>query len=77
MLEGAEEGGVCFKGLFGNGDGGKFLEAVEEVRFAGAEVGGAEEDDAVGAGVDGVDVGAFGGGAGCRVGEGSFDDNAA
>ena len=40
-------------------------------------MGGAEEEDAVGAGVDGVDVGDFGGGAGCGVGEGSFDDDAA
>ena len=77
LFEGAEEGGVCFEGLGGDGGGGEFLEAGEEVRFAGAVVGGAEEDDAVGAGVDGVDVGDFGGGAGCGVREGSFDDDTA
>ena len=34
---------------------------------------GAEEEDAVGAGVDGVEVGDFGGGARGGVGEGSLD----
>ena len=47
------------------------------MRFAGAQVGGAEEEDTVGAGVDGVDVGDLGGGAGCGVGESSFDDDTA
>ena len=77
LFEGAEEGGVCFEGFGGDGGGGEFLETAEEVRLAGAVVRGAEEDDAVGAGVDGVDVGDFGGGTGCRVSEGSFHDDAA
>ena len=77
FFQGAQEGRVRFEDFLGDRDGGEFLEAGEEVRFAGAEVGGAEEEDAVGAGVDGVDVGDFGGGAGCGVGEGSFDDDAA
>ena len=77
LFEGAEEGGVRLEGFGGDGGRGEFLEAAEEVRFAGAVVGGAEEDDAVGAGVDGVDVGDFGGCAGCGVGEGSFHDDAA
>lgn len=41
--------------------------------FAGAVVRGAEEEDAVGAGVDGVEVRDLGRGAGLGVGEGSFD----
>ena len=53
------------------------MEAAEEMGFAGAEVGGAEKEEGVGAGVDGVQVGDFGRGAGCGVGEGSFDDDAA
>lgn len=53
------------------------MEAAGEVRFAGAEVRGAEEEDPVGAGVDGVEVGDFGGGARFGVGEGLFDDDAA
>ena len=77
LFEGAEEGRVCLEGFGGDGGGDEFLKAAEEVRFAGAVVGSAEEDDAVGAGVDGVDVGDFGGGAGCRVSEGSFHDDAA
>ena len=77
FLEGAPEGRLCFERPAGEGDGDEFLEAAEEVRFAGAEVGGAEEDDAVGAGVDGVEVRDFGGGARFGVGEGSFDDNTA
>ena len=77
FFKGAQEGRVRFERFLGDGDGGQFLEAGEEVRFAGAEVRGAEEEDAVGADVDGVDVGDFGRGAGCGVGEGSFDDDAA
>lgn len=77
LFEGAEEGRVCLKGFCGDGGGGEFLKAAEEVCFAGAVVGGAEEDDAVGAGVDGVDVGDLGGGAGSGVSEGLFHDDAA
>ena len=77
LVERAQEGGVGFEGLVGEGEGGELLEAAEEVRFAGAEVGGAEEEDAVGAGVDGVQVGDLGRGAGGGVGEGSLDDDAA
>ena len=77
FFERAQEGRVCFEGLVREGDGGELLKAAQEMRSAGAEVGGAEEEDAVGAGVDGVQVGDLGRGAGFGVGEGSFDDDAA
>ncbi len=77
LLQGAQEGRVGGQGFFRQGDGRELLEAGEEVRAAGAEVRGAEEEEAVGAGVDGVDVGDFGGGARGGVGEGGLDDDAA
>ena len=63
LFEGAQEGGVRFQRFAGQGGGGEFLQAAEQVGFAGTEVRGAEEEDGVGAGVDGVEVGDFGGGA--------------
>lgn len=60
FFEGLDEARVGFEELFGDGEGGEFLEAGEDVGFGGAVVGGAEEEDAVGAGVDGVEVGDFG-----------------
>lgn len=77
LLERAQQGRVRFERPARQGDGGEFLQAADEVRFAGAEVRGAEEEDPVGAGVDGVEVGDFGGGARFGVGEGLFDDDAA
>lgn len=53
---------------FGNGEAGEVLDCGEEVGFGAAVVGSAEEEDGVGAGGDGLDVGDFAGGARCRVG---------
>ena len=76
-FEGAQQGRVGLEGLAGQGGGGELLEAAGEVRVAGAVVRGAEEDEAVGAGVDGVQVGDFGRGARGGVCEGPFHDDAA
>ncbi len=70
LLEGADERG----GLGGSsGEGCGLDEALKVAQpgcFGGSVVGGAEEEDAVGVGEDGVVVGDFGGGAGLGVGEG-------
>ena len=69
FFQGAKEAGGCFEEGFRGAEGGEFLEGGGELGFAGAVVGGAEEEDGVGAGVDGVEVGDFGGCAAHGVGE--------
>lgn len=67
-FERADEVGIGGKQFWGHGEGGEFLEAGEKVGFGGASVWGAEEEDAVGAGVDGVEVGDLGGCSTRRIG---------
>lgn len=59
LLERVYQAGISFKDPFGYGERGHFLQAVEEVRFTGATVGGAKEENAVGTGIDGVQVSDF------------------